>query len=688
VPYNIVSATPAGAPLADASGNVYQVTANRAAVSRSLQVSTVHTATPLRVRRVTTVAHGEMPAGSATTLQGGVSGRFASATPQLISIRDGITGEVKPSYVIASTYVTGGTLLGNATDTAGMVVLLMPDSTGVGDSTHCATLLDSLCVSRTSYGRVMSAGAPFALGDRALCTGAAIDLPAPGLVQTNAATGSNKFTVGQTYQYIVQYEYRAPDGTLFRGPPSDPVSRTITAPVPTDTVVASITATIAIAQESPAMPGLRVRLYRTEAGGSVYYDTNASVSSTGIGVYDCLDTTTDAELIDNTLLTDGPAVTGGIKARYGYPPHRCSWTGRDRVIVGGIENPRRVRWSLLAYPGEATAFPHASEGGWSSDLPDDVTAVAQLDDAWIVFSKTRIWSIYGSGPDDNGASGGFDPPRLVSANLGCVSWRSVAEIESGLLFQAADGQIYLLQRGQLTVQWFSPRVRDELNSGMLGTRLLNPIVATLPHDAAQTIHFVRAPLPSGLASGGSPVIVYDRRTDAWTTDGDVGVDGLNGAIGGSILFDVFSANKPGNVTAAIVTPTSLVIENATGIPMAPIGTTWTASLRTNDMAPFGLGGWGKVYRIGAIAETDSDSLSIAVSEWLSRYSGLPDCTGTMVYADAAVDFPFLSWAPEKDKCSAVRLQLSWTDTSSSIVGLVLSVEPSQGTQRLQNSRKS
>lgn len=688
VSYETLSAMPAGAPFIDASGNVYQTTINQAAVSRSLQVSRVYTDTPLRVRRVLTAAHGEMPLFATAEQQGGITSGLPAATPQQITIADSLCGVARPAWVIPSVYVTSGTLTETTAKTAGMALVFCADATSMGNGTTSMTGFDALSVTRTSYGRVLSAGAPFAVGARGLCTGAAIDLPVLYVTQAEAGSGTNRFSAGAVYQYIVQYEYRSPDGTLFRGPPSQPVTHTVVAPTSPSTVITGLVVTLGITQESPEMPGLRVRLYRTENGGSVFYDTAATDSATGIGVHTLTDHTSDATLIGQQLLTDGPAVQGGVKARYGFPPHRCSWRGRDRTIVGGLENPRRVRWSMLDFPGEATAFAHASELGWSADIPDDVTAVAQLDDAWIVFSRTRIWAIYGAGPDDNGMAGAFDPPRLISPNLGCVTWKSLAEIESGLLFQAADGQIYLLTRGQNSVQWFSARVRDELTAGVLGTELRNPVVATIPHDAAQTVHFIRAPLPGGT----SPILVYDRRTDAWTTDGDGDVEGLNGAIGGAVVPDIFSAAKAGQQTVCSLTPTYLTLENATGTTIAPIGSTWTALVETNEMAPFGLAGWGHIYRIGIIVDTTVTPVSFDVTEWLNRWRGNAHGSATLTYtADELpflADFPFLSWAPPKDKGSAVRVRLTWTDKQSAVVGLVLSLEQSQGAQRLQTSRKA
>jgi hypothetical protein len=683
VSYETLSAYPVAAPLVIDASSIYQVTANSAAVSRSLQISRVYTDVPLRTRRVLTAAHGEMPYRTMAIAQGGTGSNYPAATIASISLPDPLGGELRTAYVVPSVYVSSGTLTESTSKTAGMALVFAADATSLGDSTHCLTSYDALSVARTQYGRVLSSCSPFAVGSRGLSTGYAIDLPVPSVTQEESTGGTARFAAAQVYQYIVQCEYRAPDGTLFRGPPSQPVTHTVAAATAPNTTINGLLVAIGITPESPDMPGMRVRLYRTENGGSVFYDTAASLSSSGIGVHEFTDHTSDATLIGQQALTDGPAVTGGIKARYGFPPHRCSWAGRDRVIVGGLENPRRVRWSLLNYPGEATAFPHASEQGWAADVSDDVTAVAQLDDAWIVFSRTHIWSVYGAGPDDNGISGGFDPPRLISPNLGCVSWKSLAEVEGGLLFQAADGQIYLLQRGQLTVQWFSARVRDELNAGMAGTRLLNPIVSVIPNDAGQTIHFIRAPLPGG----NSPILVYDRRTDAWTTDGDAAVEGLNGAIGGASVCDIFSTGALGQQTVCTVTPTYATLENQTGTAMSPIGSSWYASVTTNDVSPFGLGGWGKIARIGAILDT-TDAVTVDVSEWLSRSRATADASGQMSYTSTDDDYPFHSWAPAKCKGSSVRVRMMWQATTAAMVALVLSVDPSQGAQRVQTARKS
>jgi hypothetical protein len=225
-------------------------------------------------------------------------------------------------------------------------------------------------------------------------------------------------------------------------------------------------------------------------------------------------------------------------------------------------------------------------------------------------------------------------------------------------------------------------VRLELDSGFSGSRLLNPIVATVRHRVNQTVHFVRAQLPSG---GDSPVIVFDGATNAWSLDGDGHSEGLMGALSGAAVTDVFDGN--GQSTVCTLTPSYLTIENATGSSKSAIYGTWTALVETNDIAPFGVSGWGKCYKIGLVGYSSANT-SYLLTSWLSRNQAAADDTATLTLSDSSgADFPFIARAPANVKCSSVRVRLEWSDRNTFPSAIILAVEPSDNLQRTPSTRK-
>jgi hypothetical protein len=319
------------------------------------------------------------------------------------------------------------------------------------------------------------------------------------------------------------------------------------------------------------------------------------------------------------------------------------------------------------------------------DFEEDINGVAALDDAWIIFSRGKIWSVFGLGPDDNGTSGSFESHRILSPDRGLLTWKSIGESSDGLYFQSTDSQLYLIQRGQMTVVQISYPVQDTLRLGMVGNKLKNPVVATLVHTTHQTVHFVRAPMHDG---SDSPPVVFDRRTNFWSTDGDGVSEGLKGAIGGAMLTDTFGALIVGCETLATVTPTWLTVENATGGAIAAIQGTWTALVETNDVAPFGVAGWGKVSRIGLVGYSSTNT-SYALSAWRDRNQATADDTATLTLSDSGgADFPFLQRSPAVDKCSAIRIRLEWSDRATFPAAIVLRVEQSLDAQRTATTRRT
>jgi hypothetical protein len=675
-----------GAPMSTAVNFAWQQVSNYSTVLRSFTVQLAQQSSIGQAVNMTVAADGEMPTRAQMWQCGAALGthRFASASPISISVRDSLCGELKPAYVFASHRVTGGLLETANCDLAPFALICAQDSAAMATTTKCAVEYDCLDTIDCGNNVAFLAAHPWLDGPEQIATGFPVDGPPPFVIPVNSTSAPATFANGSVYQYIVRAEYRNASGVLYRSAPTQPITYTVVDDPGKNHN--SHTVTISWNFPAPATPGSTLRLFRTVAGGSVFYDTE----SVYLGVSGAfVDSTPDSTLISGTILEEGPIGTTALKSKYGFPPCRFGWKSRDRVIVGGLEHPNRVRWSQTIYPGEAICFPHASEQAWACDFPEPITAVAVLDDVWLVFSRTTIWSIYGSGPDDNGMSGAFDPPRIVSTSCGAVSWRSLAEVQEGILFQAPDGQIYLVQRGQLTLQWFSPPVRLELSRGMLGTKLLNPIVAALPHDAGQTVHFIRAPMPG--TGQTSPVIVFDKRTNAWWMSSSTD-DGLNGSLSGSTVSDVwYSAPTTGNDTVCTITPTHITVEEAddAGVSTTPSGAPWVPSFTTSDIAPFGVGGWGKVQRIGIIGEMGAND-TYSLSLWTNRKQGTtPDVTGAPALADfAASDMPFLSWAPAVDKTSSARIKVSWGLRSTYPTALVLSVEPLTNTERTAAGRRA
>jgi hypothetical protein len=537
-------------------------------------------------------------------------------------------------------------------------------------------------------GDFVGGGAPFSIGTRLDTAGVTYTIPTPTLEAAvpgpHADTGS---MAAGTYLYLLILDAFNSSGERMRSAPSLPVSITLT----TETAVH-----LYFSKLPPMMPGLsgansRWVVYRTLANGSVFYSCSQGSYSSNYSDVAFTDRNADSDIASHEILYTQGQVGGlsGQKANYGVPPCRCIWRGRDRLIVGGLEQPRRVRLSKLFFPGELVGFPHPAELAWTIDVDDDVMAVAQLDDAWLIGCAGSWYAVYGSGPDDTGANGQFDPPRCISRAVGCHSQRSICEIPEGLVFQAQNGIIYLIARGTLQIVLFSDKVWNLLTDISEGESL-GWISAAVRHEQNNTIHFIRDT---------NVPLVYSTMNQSWSTDSDGISEGLNGAIAGCAARIPAAARTNANAantyaTVLIATASGKILfegcDNGTDTQTTgPDGTVlWQPLLESNAMALWGLMGWGAINKVSLLFGAGYDAATFP----LENEAHLTTWGGDSPYRESPSDTTVLRqtfldahdyftnsekvFSPRSAPC---RLRLTWG--GQKFVGFALDVEKKVGAER-------
>lgn len=443
-------------------------------------------------------------------------------------------------------------------------------------------------------GDVVGGGYPFAVGNRIDSAGLSYQPSQPVVLAATGPLAAFGSMSDGVYQYVKVLETLDSMGNIIRSMPSDIGTVTLSGGTTNQAV------NVFFAENPPQLPGVdsgtsRWVIYRTTASGTVFHNVSKGSyfsAYTDVGFTDKLSDSDIASL--PILYSQGQnGAVSGQKPNYAIPPCRCIWQGRDRYIVGGLENPRRVRLSKLFQDGERAQFTHPSEAQWSVDVEDDVIGVAQLDEAWLVLCQSSIYAFFGAGPDDTGAGGEFEVPRCISRQIGCHSWRSLCEIPEGLLFQGQDSIIYLVMRGTLQVVSFSEKVRNLLVNIATG-QSLGWVSAVVRHETRGTLHFVR--------NTGAP-LVYNTVTSSWSVDTDWVSDGLTGAIS-ACQARVRRALPTGQQytesfpTVYLATTGGRIIyegcNDGADMSMGPSGAVhWRPFVESNDMALFGLMGWGE-----------------------------------------------------------------------------------------------
>jgi len=265
----------------------------------------------------------------------------------------------------------------------------------------------------------------------------------------STATGS---IPAGSYSYILCWEWTDNYGQIIRSNTSAPLqittasSSNITLTVPTLPITAK--------QASRTPPVLAV--YRTVTNGTTYYRVN-QLSTTWVyndttqQTISFVDSSLDSAIISNAVLY----TTGGVFTNISLPTTNLMTIAKNRVIVAGTDNEtNKVYYSKEKEEGIGIEF--SNELSFIVDnLGGDITALAAMDDKILIFKKSLVYYVAGTGADKLG-NGSFSVPQLVSADCGCSQPQSIVLTGIGIMFKSQKG-IYLINR-QLEVSYIGENV--------------------------------------------------------------------------------------------------------------------------------------------------------------------------------------------------------------------------------------
>lgn len=250
-----------------------------------------------------------------------------------------------------------------------------------------------------------------------------------------------------------------------------------------------------------------IEIYRTEGadgGGFTLYKVTPVTSS----LYNSssIDTVTFRDtLADDAIIFREPIYTnGGILDNDPVPTCRMIDTWKNRLWIGGLEDPQTLQFSKQSTYGEAVTFSDFftvrmdPQGGI-------ITAIKGMDEQLVVFKERGIHLVYpltdsgtalGGGPDNTGNGAEFTH-RLLASDVGCVNQNSVELTDMGIFFKSAKG-IYLLSR-DLTLSYVGAPVES-----------FNDLTITSANLVADT-NQVRFSTSDGVC------LVYDYFAQQWST---------------------------------------------------------------------------------------------------------------------------------------------------------------------------
>ena len=186
-------------------------------------------------------------------------------------------------------------------------------------------------------------------------------------------------------------------------------------------------------------------VYRTLDGGTTFYRTsrlpnNAPVNTLSASTVTFVDVTTD----DDLLMSEQDPYQAGVGAlveRSNFPPPGCTTiaAGIDRLWFAGGEVARgRAACSKLLQTTQTVSWDPLTGDIEIDRAADPVTAIVATDDAVLIFRPKRVLLLTGPGPSNLGL-GSFDPPRVLSSDVGALYQEGVNRIPLGVTFVSESG---------------------------------------------------------------------------------------------------------------------------------------------------------------------------------------------------------------------------------------------------------
>lgn len=404
-------------------------------------------------------------------------------------------------------------------------------------------------------------------------------------------------------------------------------------------------------------------LYRLEgASGQLEFPELVEYIST----YTYVDTYSDAQLALNSrelLYTS----SGGANELQNFPFPACSFITAHQDRLWGIrsEDPSTMAYSKYAYPGVAIA--------WNPSLlvtfQDPLVAAVSQDGNLIAFGERSIYTVRDRVTDNTGSNTTYDPPVLLSSEMGCLQPRSVVASPVGVFFMAPGG-LYVLPRGGAEPQYIGGQIERTLET-------YPTIVAAVHLQERQQVRF--AAVTATGSSGEGRVLVYDYGAKQWYVwdYGEIPMSDL-AAYQGDMLLGIPSSTSDHKIWRE---------DTGYDDPTGYYGTT----LETGDFRLGGLTGTGVVRFVRFLAER-LGTCTVRVEE--STDSG-----ETWPYShdwDLPLDEPEVvrRYAVVRRKASRHRFRL--TELSAGVAdsqgvryyGLSLDAHPSRGGARLRSAHRS
>jgi hypothetical protein len=246
-------------------------------------------------------------------------------------------------------------------------------------------------------------------------------------ITTTTNTGTGGSLSDGTYQVALVFVSVDANGNVHRSAPSAPVSVTLSGGTGAQRI------TVFFANPSPTRRPIRVESYLTEAGGTTFYLSGTSGSSSTVA------TSVEGSVGANSVSTSSRILytNGGILDN-SSPPSFVSIASKSNRVYG-VTHDGVVWHTKEIIEGEGPAYVQdISVVRLPSDGSETFGLVVQ-DDILIVLGEQSLFAMSGEGINDTGTSNTLSPPRSVPFDGGAAGGGPLLATEAGIWFRGARG---------------------------------------------------------------------------------------------------------------------------------------------------------------------------------------------------------------------------------------------------------
>lgn len=273
-------------------------------------------------------------------------------------------------------------------------------------------------------------------------------------------SGSDGSLSTGTYQYMTQFEWTDNNGQIYRSAPSTIASVQVIATNHVQIQGPTLRLTqkkIAANRTNPS-----IVIYRTQANGTIFNRITSTLApllnDPDVDTWTFTDTLSDLSASSNEI----NYTTGGVLPNIAPPANSIITTYNNRVFLAGLSDKLEMWYSQSTVNNSnSNTIPPQFAAQLTVDVDPrggDITALALLNQALIIFKYNQIFVLQGNGPDATGNNNDYGDPTLIPSDVGCINPNSIVITPMGLLFQSARGICELDQ--SLNVNYIGAPVED------------------------------------------------------------------------------------------------------------------------------------------------------------------------------------------------------------------------------------